>query len=88
MLTLKRYQQEVIDALEKYLLTMREFDSYKAKRAFMDITDHPYHPVKGLEKTPYICLKVPTGGGKTLIATHAVDSIYRLYLTYKGKTGI
>jgi len=88
MLKLKRYQQKVIDALDNYFSTMREFEHHKAKRAFMDITDRPYHPIEGLKETPYICIKVPTGGGKTLIATHIVDSIYRLYFTHKGKTGI
>jgi len=88
MLSLKRYQQEVIATLEKYLLTIREFDRHRAKRAFMEITDCPYRPIEGLDEVPYICFKVPTGGGKTLIATHAVDCIYRLYLTHKSKAGI
>jgi len=88
MLSLKRYQQEVIETLEKYLLTIREFDRHRAKRAFMEITDRPYRPIEGLDEVPYICFKVPTGGGKTLIATHAVDCIYRLYLTHKSKAGI
>lgn len=88
MLTLKRYQQEVIDALGNYLSSMQKFDRNQAKLAFLEITEHPYHPIDDLEKVPYICIKVPTGGGKTLIATHAVDSIYRLYLTHKAKTGI
>jgi superfamily II DNA or RNA helicase len=88
MLRLKKYQQEVIATLENYLSAIQEFDRHRAKRAFMEITDRPYHPIKGLDDVPYICFKVPTGGGKTLIATHAVDSIYRLYLTHEGKTGI
>lgn len=88
MLTLKRYQQEVIDTLGNYLSSMQKFDRNKARLAFLEITEHLYHPIEGLEKVPYICVKVPTGGGKTLIATHAVDCIYRLYLTHKSKNGI
>ena len=88
MLQLKNYQKEVIDAINKYLSTMKEFSHSKAKRSFMDITDKPYHHIEGLEEVPYICIKVPTAGGKTLIATHAVDSIYSIYLTQKSKTGI
>src|SRR5690349_4694673 len=36
-----------------------------------------YHPLKnGLdEDTPSICLKVPTGGGKTFLATRCVELI-------------
>ena len=88
MLTLKRYQQELINTLSNYLSSMQKFDHNQAKLAFLEITEHPYHPIEGLEKVPYICIKVPTGGGKTLIATHVVDCIYRLYLTHKSKTGI
>jgi len=88
MLTLKRYQREVITKLEDYLETMREFPRHGANRAFMEITGQPYHTIEGLEEVPYICIKVPTGGGKTLIATRAVDCIYRLHMTHKGKTGI
>lgn len=88
MLTLKRYQQEVIDTLSNYLSSMQKFDHNNAKLAFLEITEHPYHSIEGLEKVPYICIKVPTGGGKTLIAAHAVDCLYRLYLTHKSKTGI
>ncbi len=88
MLILKRYQQEVIDTLGNYLSSMQKFDHNKAKLAFLEITEQPYHPIEGLNEVPYICVKVPTGGGKTLIATHAVDCIYRLYLTHKSKTGI
>lgn len=88
MLTLKRYQQEVIDTLSNYLSSMQKFDHNKAKLAFLEITEQPYHPIEGLNEVPYICIKVPTGGGKTLIAAHAVDCLYRLYLTHKSKTGI
>lgn len=32
-----------------------------------------YSPVEGLEtETPYCCIRLPTGGGKTLLAAHAV----------------
>ena len=32
------------------------------------------------ERVPAVCLKIPTGGGKTLLAVHALDLINRLYL--------
>ncbi|MDE0472735.1 MAG: DEAD/DEAH box helicase family protein, partial [Ekhidna sp.] len=38
------------------------------------------------ERLPDIYLKVPTGGGKTLIACHAIDSIQKTYL--KRQTGL
>ena len=38
------------------------------------------------EPLPDIYLKVPTGGGKTLIACHAIDTIHKIYL--KKQTGV
>lgn len=32
----------------------------------------PYKPLKGLEHVPYTCLRLPTGGGKTLLAAHSI----------------
>ena len=32
----------------------------------------PYVPLDGQPDTPYVCLRLPTGGGKTLLAAHAV----------------
>ncbi len=40
------------------------------------------HPIRGAElkdgvgrSIPHVCLKLPTGGGKTLLAAHGVDRI-------------
>lgn len=38
------------------------------------------------ETVPNICFKVPTGGGKTLLACHAIDDINKIYL--KQQTGL
>jgi type III restriction enzyme len=50
--------------------------------------NRPYYSKKnGLnEDVPDFYLKVPTGGGKTLLACHAIDLINRIYL--KKQTGI
>lgn len=31
-----------------------------------------YVPLAGLPGTPYVCLRLPTGGGKTILAAHAI----------------
>lgn len=31
-----------------------------------------YKPVKGLNDVPYVCLRLPTGGGKTILASHSI----------------
>lgn len=76
MLQLKTYQQQTLDALQAYFQACLQFDS--ADTAFYHITQQfhgqgiPYRPVSELPGLPYICLRIPTGGGKTLIASHAV----------------
>jgi type III restriction enzyme len=69
MLDLKDYQQRSLDALESYLLLAAE---HGAKTAFLHQTERPYRAVPQLPGLPYICLRIPTGGGKTLMACHAL----------------
>lgn len=68
-LPLRDYQQRTLDALERYF---DEATRLGAKRAFVVCTDRPYHEVPQLPALPHVCLRVPTGGGKTLMAAHAV----------------
>ena len=35
-------------------------------------TGIPYREVKELPGLPYVCLRIPTGGGKTLVACHSI----------------
>ncbi len=52
------------------------------KRAWETIGLRNYHSaVNGINQPlPHLYFKVPTGGGKTLLACHAVDLIHKLYL--------
>lgn len=58
------------------------------KAAWKKVTDSPYYSKKnGLgEDLPNFYLKLPTGGGKTLLACHGIDLINRVYL--KKQNGI
>lgn len=80
MVQLKVYQQRVLDEIKDYLVDVRSMGGAKGIRfAFMDrLGDNvkPYKTIEGLEETPFICVKVPTGGGKTLIASHALQIIH------------
>jgi type III restriction enzyme len=73
---LKTYQQRSLDVLTAYFHACRSFGD--ADTAFYNTTRQvyeqgiPYIPVAGLPGLPYACLRVPTGGGKTLMACHAV----------------
>ena len=51
-----------------------------ADSAYYEITGRtlgkrvPYQPVSGLGGMPYVCIRIPTGGGKTYVAAHAVGT--------------
>lgn len=78
MLTLKEYQQRALDTLEQYFsacLNIKDPDT-----AFYSLTKSPYSPVKELPGLPYACLRIPTGGGKTLVAAHAVGLATNTFL--------
>ena len=69
MLELKAYQERSLSTLRDYL---RLTTLSGAKKAFIELTERPYRSVSQLPGLPYVCLRVPTGGGKTLMACHAV----------------
>jgi len=78
MITLKEYQVRVLDSLRAFL--RRCSQTGNAETAFREVTTDedagapvPYAPVNlaGLSRLPYVCLRVPTGGGKTLLACYA-----------------
>ena len=71
---LKDFQGRSLRALEKYLWACVNNGGDPAA-AFMAETGRPYLPVGGLERVPYVCLRVPTGGGKTLMACHALGTL-------------
>lgn len=78
---LKTYQQQTVDTLAAFLTEAR---LRGPKDAFMQITGEPeqakrlrgrsgpYRPMAGLEGVPYVCLRLPTGGGKTLLGAHSI----------------
>src|SRR5229473_4460318 len=83
MFALKNYQIETLKVLEDYLEAARRVG---AKPAFDDMekpgvrAPRPYRPLNGLETVPYVCLRLPTGGGKTLLSAHTVKRTANAYL--------
>lgn len=87
---LKQYQSQLLDDYAAYLEACRTLES--PQRAFEEETRKrfgialPYRPLAvrnsnlDAEATPFVCLRVPTGGGKTFIAAHAIDRVCRHYL--------
>ncbi|MBU0974564.1 DEAD/DEAH box helicase family protein [Patescibacteria group bacterium] len=81
---LKKYQKFALDKLECYL---REIGHVGTKYALMGITDMPYN-AESFGEVPFVCIKIPTGGGKTLVGCHALDGIMRSTLKHKLDRGI
>lgn len=81
---LKNYQQRSLDILSQYFRTYQQTGD--ANTAFYSTTLNaighgiPYNEVEELPGMPYVCLRVPTGGGKTLMACHAVHLALKEYL--------
>ncbi len=79
---LKRYQSDTLSILRRFFEEARIAGPGNAYEA---ITREPeqagrlggysgaYTPLNDLPDVPYICLRLPTGGGKTILAAHAVS---------------
>ncbi|MCI0718310.1 MAG: DEAD/DEAH box helicase family protein [Acidobacteria bacterium] len=76
---LKLYQERCLAVLGQYLVRAAEVG---AKKAFDEREELlvKYREIPQLPGLPYICLRVPTGGGKTLLAAHTVGISCRTYL--------
>ena len=79
MITLKDYQERVLDSLRDFFRQCskdgRPEAAFQAVQLKNGAQPAPYIPVQAAGLTPgmpYVCLRVPTGGGKTLLACHAV----------------
>jgi len=93
---LKEYQNKTLDQVKIYLDSLAEFKVKHEKliaddpdyaidfpfKAWEKVVRTSFHSSKnGLgEPLPDFYLKIPTGGGKTILACHAIDLINRIYL--------
>jgi len=77
MLQLRQYQEQSLEKLAEFL---RRTSEWGAKKSFIYQTERPYRDVPGMVGLPYVCLRVPTGGGKTLMACHAVRITAREFM--------
>ena len=79
---LKNYQEKALAWLGRYYERCRMLqeagDRFPVATAFTSITAEiyggglPYSPVAQLPGIPYVCLRIPTGGGKTVVGCEAV----------------
>ena len=85
---LKNYQRKVISDLTHYLDLLNESRNYKA--AFRRFWEEKSAPTLGTYRdvipgVPNLCFKVPTGGGKTFLACHAIRPIFEALPVSKTK---
>ncbi len=73
-LTLKSYQQAALDTLATFA---RAAQLKGAVRAFGELAGRPYNADAFGPDLPCVCLRIPTGGGKTVMAAHAVPLLAR-----------
>lgn len=78
---LKQYQTDTLSALRRFFEEARVAGS---KGAYEAITKEPnqakrlgryggtYTPLQELPTVPYVCLRLPTGGGKTILGAHSI----------------
>jgi type III restriction enzyme len=76
MLKPKEYQTRTLEALRLYFRECQRIG--RASTAFYEVTEQicgtgiPYREVEELPGLPYVCLRIPTGGGKTLVACYSI----------------
>jgi len=86
---LKKYQRKTLNELLGYIAEMKKYDAGKAAGlAFMIQTGKQYNWLPEIGNSPFICIKVPTAGGKTLIAVYAVGLILKEFLSEKNDRGL
>ncbi|WP_029618551.1 DEAD/DEAH box helicase [Pseudorhizobium marinum] len=79
---LKAYQTQTLETLREFLTKARvegPSSAYETIVAEPEMAKRlkgfagSYKALNGLSQTPYVCLRLPTGGGKTVLAAHAVN---------------
>lgn len=86
---LKTYQRRAVDALRSFLDRAKVAEPAAAFAATVDTPGLTYRPIldkdsaviESLAPVPYVCLRIPTGGGKTVMGAH----IIRAAETYLGR---
>src|ERR1700744_5158131 len=93
---LKKYQAQVRDEVKAYLTELAAQQAAGNKHASLDAWETMRIPGRryverrnGLGKDmPNFCLKIPTGGGKTLLATQVLGLIYSTILEKRNGAGL
>ena len=88
-MTLKGYQRRTLGRVDEFLRLAKlrgTADAYAevARRADAEGLEENPHALRryetliaGLEDCPHVCVRIPTGGGKTLLAAHSIPAAAR-----------
>jgi len=96
---LKRYQERVIREVKTFLEALAaqqaagnrhaSYDAWEESRNSLSLPGQYQRRTNGLGKDlPTFCIKVPTGGGKTLLATQILGLIHQTILKERNGTGL
>jgi len=93
---LKKYQLRVLDEVKAYLNELALQQAAGNRHAALDAWERAGVPGRGYAERrnglgkdmANFCLKVPTGGGKTLLATQVLGLIYGTILEKRNGTGL
>jgi type III restriction enzyme len=82
---LKTYQNTVLEILSKYLRYAKETDPEIAfQRIHKEFPEKHFKPsyksIKEVKNVPYVCMRIPTGGGKTILAGYAIKAAIENYI--------
>lgn len=81
---LKSYQSDALNWFERFLKLCRDMgnprESYARTTQEWRGMALFYRPLRNLETVPYVCLRIPTGGGKTMVAGMAIERVNRSLL--------
>jgi type III restriction enzyme len=81
---LKDFQTATLTKLREYLGEVRL--SNDPEQAFLKVARTEsggiprYNKITGLESVPYVCLRLPTGGGKTIVGAYAIRVAAESYI--------
>jgi hypothetical protein len=73
---LKTYQSETLAALRRFLEVARASGPAEAFARTAPEGSPAYRPLAALPDVPYVCLRLPTGGGKTILAAESICAFH------------
>lgn len=78
---LKKYQQNAMNSVSRYFSNCLQSDAATAFNSIQPDFDYKIPSEhSALKNIPYVCVRIPTGGGKTLLAAHSIAQVAQDYL--------